>query len=156
MLYIGIDPGKAGCLTVINEKKKVWFYDWPKDDDISAYFHKLNHIDYDLGDSVELIVLERVHSMPGQGVKSMFTFGMNFGIWQGFLAAFSWPYQLVAPQTWMKNVVAKADGPDTKSRVRNVAKRLFPKAELEGPKGGYKDGRADALLMAWHAYQQSK
>lgn len=153
MLYIGIDPGKSGCLAVINEKKEVWFFDWPKDDDLAFYYNDLCGIEHD---QVGLAVLERVHSMPGQGVKSMFTFGTNFGIWQGFLTALDWPFQLVAPQTWMKNVVAKADGPDTKAGVRNVAKRLFPKAELEGPKGGYKDGRADALLMAWYAYQQSK
>ena len=58
---------------------------------------------------------------------------------------------LVPPQSWMKGMVATADGPDTKSRVRTVVQRLFPHAEVVGSKGGFKDGRADALMMAYFA-----
>lgn len=153
MIWIGIDPGKKGCLAFINKlphppRPQIGFLDWPKDDDLDKYFSILNSISRQ---EVTIAILERVHAMPKQGVSSMFTFGTNFGIWQGFLTALKWPYQLMAPQVWMKGVVAKADGPDAKSRIFNVAKRLYPNAELTGPKGGIKDGRADALMMARYA-----
>ena len=92
--------------------------------------------------------------MPKQGVTSMFNFGMNFGAWKAFLAIYEMPHLIVTPQQWMKGLVTKSDGPDTKSAVKNVATRLFPKAELFGSKGGYKDGRGDALLMAYYASLQ--
>lgn len=162
-LYIGIDPGKSGCLAIINRDsfrtdvngEQIVFFDWPKDGDLGQYCQQLQSIPKK---EVKLAVLERVHAMPKQGVTSMFSFGMNFGIWQGLLTALDWPFILVPPQTWMKNLVSKADGSDTKTRVRNVAQRLYPKSKeaLVGPKGGFKDGRADALLMARYAMLQSK
>lgn len=160
-IFVGIDPGKNGCLAAINQGEhvkafggeQIVFLDWPKDNDLTHYCRLLESIPKR---EVKLAVVERVHAMPKQGVTSMFSFGMNFGIWQGFLIALDWPFLLVPPQTWMKNLVSKSDGPDTKTRVKNVAQRLYPKAELTGPKGGFKDGRADALLMARYAMLQSK
>ena len=35
-----------------------------------------------------------------------------------------------------------------KKEVADIASRLYPKAELHGPKGGLLDGRSDALMIA--------
>ena len=150
-IFCGIDPGKSGCLCVLTNGTPT-FFDWPKDDNIITYFRHLeNTFPFDL---VELAILEKVHAMPKQGVTSMFNFGMNFGAWKAFLAIHEMPHLIVTPQQWMKGLVTKSDGPDTKSAVKNVATRLFPKAELFGSKGGYKDGRGDALLMSYYATLQ--
>jgi crossover junction endodeoxyribonuclease RuvC len=154
MIHIGIDPGKSGSLCLLDSNKDITFYDWPKDGDISSYFSKIQE---DLEDSyqyISLAILEKVHAMPKQGVTSMFNFGENLGMWKAFLILTKIPHLIVPPQQWMKGLVTKSDGQDTKSAVKNVATRLFPKAELFGTKGGYKDGRGDALLMAYYASQQ--
>ena len=151
--FVGIDPGKGGSLCLLKKDSSVRFFDWPKDGNLILYFQKIASVLS--ANSVKLCVLERVHAMPKQGVSSTFSFGVNYGIWQGFLISIGTPYCLVPPQTWMKNLTSKADGVDTKKRVGNVAIRMFPNAELTGPKGGFKDGRADALMMAYYAMLQS-
>ena len=153
MITIGIDPGKNGCLCVLTNNTPT-FFDWPKDDDIRTYFGEI--AEYIEGVDIELAILEKVHAMPKQGVTSMFNFGENLGMWKAFLVIMEIPHLIVPPQQWMKGLVTKSDGPDTKSAVKNVVTRMFPKAELHGPKGGYKDGRGDALLMAHYARLQKR
>ena len=152
-IFCGIDPGKSGCLCVLTNSTPT-FFDWPKDDDIRTYFGEI--AEYIEGVDIELAILEKVHAMPKQGVTSMFNFGENLGMWKAFLVIMEIPHLIVPPQQWMKGLVTKSDGPDTKSAVKNVATRMFPKAELYGPKGGYKDGRGDALLMAHYARLQKR
>ena len=152
-IFCGIDPGKSGCLCVLTNSTPT-FFDWPKDDDIRTYFGEI--AEYIEGVDIELAILEKVHAMPKQGVTSMFNFGENLGMWKAFLVIMEIPHLIVPPQQWMKGLVTKSDGPDTKSAVKNVVTRMFPKAELHGPKGGYKDGRGDALLMAHYARLQKR
>src|SRR5690606_16808140 len=86
--------------------------------------------------------VERVSAMPGQGVSSMFNFGMGYGVIQGVLASLGIPYTLVTPQTWKKR--AGLAGKD-KDNARTLAQQLCP----EAPLGRKKDiGRADAILIA--------
>ena len=151
--YIGIDPGKKGCLCLLSQDKQIEFFDWPKDGNVIDYYRRINKAICEL--PVELCVLEKVHAMPKQGVSSMFTFGTNFGMWQGWIIGWQIPCVQVAPQTWMKGLISKADGTNTKHQVSNAAQRMFPNAQLTGPMGGYKDGRGDALLMAYYAMLQS-
>ena len=150
MITLGIDPGRSGCLCVLDNDTPT-FFDWPKDNDIRTYFGEI--ATYIEGVDIELAILEKVHAMPKQGVTSMFNFGENLGMWKAFLVIMEIPHLIVPPQQWMKGLVTKSDGPDTKSAVKNVATRMFPRAELHGPKGGYKDGRGDALLMSYYAKQ---
>ena len=152
--YIGIDPGKSGCLAVLTEDRDVLFFDWPKDNNVAGYIDKIEHALKDGNLVCQMAVLERVHAMPKQGVSSMFSFGMNFGMWQMWLYMKKLPHQTVPPQTWMKGFVQKGNGGNTKQRVGNACQSLFPNAELTGPQGGFKDGRADALMMAYYASKQ--
>lgn len=103
MVYIGIDPGKSGGICV---------YD-PSDDENTIIFHKmpdtvhgiydlLNYIAHKYSDYRPKVVLEKVHSMPGQGVASTFTFGQGFGWLEGILAAIGLPCMEVIPNKWMK------------------------------------------------------
>ena len=50
-----------------------------------------------------IAILEWVHSMPGQGVASMFKFGYNYGMWNGMLASVSKETMLVPPKMWQSN-----------------------------------------------------
>jgi crossover junction endodeoxyribonuclease RuvC len=95
--------------------------------------------------------IEYCHAMPKQGVTSMFKFGTNYGIWHGILAALQIPFYIARPAQWQKGVIKKAQ--DKKPAVAAAA-RIFPGAELHGPRGGAKDGRADALLIAYWCRRQ--
>ncbi|MFM6207166.1 hypothetical protein, partial [Planktothrix sp.] len=90
-----------------------------------------------------IIILESVHAMPGQGVSSMFSFGLGYGVWLGIVAALNVPIEFVTPQAWKKYYSL---GPD-KEASRVKALQLFPSqaSELKLKKH---HGRAEALLLA--------
>jgi len=146
MLYGGIDPGKTGAIAIISGDMEIHLLeDWAGDEiQMANVLRKMMGI----SPNQFRFSIEKVHAMKGQGVRSMFTFGTNYGIWKGILAAFQIPFTEVAPQTWQKGLIHKAQ--DKKPSLA-AAGRLFPSAELYGPKGGGKDGRADALLIAEHS-----
>lgn len=87
--------------------------------------------------------VERVHSLPKQGVSSSFSFGMAYGMVRGALAALGVPTTLVTPQEWKR---AFRLGPD-KNEARIIAGRQFPlmAASFARVKD---DGRAEAALLA--------
>lgn len=98
------------------------------------------------------IFLEKAHSMPKQGVASMFKTGEGFGIWKGILAALKIPYSLVAVQTWQKRVMVGVTGLDPKAKSIARCQRLFPSLPLTLPHGKKLslDGRSDAALIAYY------
>lgn len=98
-----------------------------------------------------MVVIERQQAMPKQGVTSTFSIGMGYGLWLGLIAGLQLPYRVVQAQAWKKALMAGE--PRTKQASVGVALRLYPRlrGSLVGPKGGLKDGRADALLLAHYA-----
>ena len=159
-LFIGIDPGQSGALAMIDKDNTIHtLSDWPGDEIGAAVIvrkikMKADNPDHGLRGNKSNIIgaIERVHSMPKQGVASTFKFGTNYGIWRGILAAFEIPFYTVGVHQWQKGVIQKAQD---KKPALAAASRLFPTAELYGPRGGGKDGRADALLIAHWCRRQS-
>ena len=155
--FLGIDPGLSGaaCLMSIDHNKTIryMFKDWsdPKDmyGTIAAW-----HLSYE----ITMTVFEKVHARPGMAAKAMFSFGQNTGHWEMILLSLGIPFQMITPQGWQKGLIVKSDGVDTKTRAKVVALRLFPELEsrLIGPRGGVKDGRIDALLIAEKARRMSQ
>ncbi len=144
--YIGIDPGQSGAIAVIDDHLNIHtLKDWSNDILIAEAMRKINRETISKGLIINA-ALEYAHAMPKQGVSSMFKFGTNYGIWIGMLAILQISFTVVTPQKWQKGVIKKAE---TKEPAIVAAQRLFPSAELYGPKGGKKDGRADALLIAY-------
>lgn len=143
MIFLGIDPGKSGAIAIIYENgdAEVAPYDEAALVDI---IHKIK-----ISEKPVRCCLERVNSMPKQGVVSTFTFGVNFGFIQGALTTGGIPFELVAPQKWKKEFGVTAD----KNLSIDVAKRLFPSVSLKRTERSYKDndGIAEALLMAEYA-----
>jgi len=150
--YIGIDPGATGAIAMIDKQLNILrLNDWPGDE-IQAAACIREIISAHDSENIEIFAaIERVNAMPKQGVTSTFKFGANYGIWKGILAAFQISFIEVRPQAWQKGVISKAQ--DKKPAVA-AAGRLFPKAQLFGPRGGAKDGRADALLIAYWCMMQ--
>lgn len=133
--FIGVDPGKSGGAALIDEDgiihSTVNFKE--SEHDINCWF---------LAIDMAHAVIERVHSFPKQGVKSMFTFGQSYGFLRGMLVAHSFPFTEVAPGTWQRaqSCLTKGDKRVTYRR----AQQLFPEVKVT-------HSIADALLIADYA-----
>jgi crossover junction endodeoxyribonuclease RuvC len=90
----------------------------------------------------DLVIIEEVSSMPGQGVVSVFSFGYSAGILEGVCAALQVPLRMVRPATWKRQAGVPAD----KGACRMMAQRYWPGANYFGRVKD--DGRADAALLA--------
>ena len=159
----GIDPGNEGCLVLIQENGQIEFHDAPtaivksgkRSRTVLVPQEMASRLqDIDLNEDYKgfHVYLEKVSSMPKQGIASSFNFGMGYGLWIGILAGLSIPYTLVTPNRWKKEMMAGMGKEKEASCVR--AAQLFPHAssQLQRPKRGggviYLDGRGDALLLA--------
>lgn len=116
-MIVGIDPGKSGGAIITNSDGGLLTIHAEFTDFIEEMKMRLNF--------KETIYagIERVHSFPGQGVKSMFTFGENFGQWQGILMALPISYVMVAPTKWRSILDSKKKGKDI---VVDYVKRRWP------------------------------
>lgn len=147
-MKIGIDPGISGALALLEEDGTISDYvDMP----VMALMGKRNQVNAaELGKIIKLwtngisctAYLERVSAMPGQGVSSMFGFGVSYGIVQGVLAALGIPVVMVTPQCWKKRAGLTGK---PKDMARTLAQQLYPLAELSRKRD---IGRADAILIA--------
>ena len=144
MIYMGIDPGLHGALALIDSDGNL----------IDIWDTPLIGKEYDLREMACLIrdhlpngcAIEEQHAMPKQGVTSTFQTGFGFGLWMGFLTAYWVKHEKVRAQDWKKALGIPA-GSDKSASVA-AAQRLFPGGDFTGPRGGIKDGRADAALIA--------
>lgn len=151
-MWMGIDPGKSGGIATIytpaidlaGDGQDVCVYKMPESDrDL------LRIVDGDLSCYCYLAAIESVHSMPGQGVKSMFAFGEQFGRVKMVCAALDIPFELVRPQMWQKALgitprKKNESKPQFKRRLVDRAKSLFPGVQVTLQ-------TADALLLAEYA-----
>jgi crossover junction endodeoxyribonuclease RuvC len=145
LTIVGIDPGKKGGIAIYADKV-VHAYPMPlagKGLNLPAIANLLKAMNPDA------VFIEKVSSMPGQGVSSTFTFGTGYGQLQGIIAALNIPFYLVTPQAWKKTVLAGT--PKDKDSAVAYCSRSWPSVDLIRP-GCRKphDGMADALcLMAY-------
>lgn len=156
-IVIGIDPGLKGGIALIDIHDVVIAADklptvpiktgnkTKQELDMSAILMYINS--YMLKYKPVLCVLEAVHAMPGQGVTSMFTFGMGYGMLRGILAALNLQVMLVSPVSWKAAVLA--DNTHDKGGAIAYCKEHYPYVSLI-PKGKRKpqDGIADAICLA--------
>lgn len=102
-------------------------------------------------DSIDMAYVEKVHSMPAQGVSSSFKFGDGFGSVKGILTVLGIPFELVTPQKWMK-VMHAGVSPELGSKERSqlACSRIFPGLDLrESPRCRKPhEGMVEALLLA--------
>lgn len=144
-LVIGADPGTTGCVVVLFDGKYLDHMHMPTMKvgsgnrvNAAALARWLRQYE---GASA---YLEAVHSMPKQGVASVFTFGHSAGVIEGLLSGLGFPLTLVTPQAWKKQ--AKLIGLE-KDAARVRAIQLFPGiADLDLKAKG--QALADALLIA--------
>lgn len=144
--FVGIDPGKSGALSSIGAVNKA--IKMPlQGNDIDCRAIR----DFLIETKPDFVVIEKVGAMPGQGVKSMFTFGQSYGTIIGIVDAMEIPYQLVTPQAWKKKVLAGTK--KEKDDAINFVRRRYPETNLIPTERSKKphDGIADATCMAHYA-----
>lgn len=157
MIIAGIDPGKTGAIAFI-KGRKIKAFPTPtlkisktkSEIDGRAVFELLKKY------KTDHVFIEKVHSMPKQGVSSTFVFGMGYGMMRGICVGLELPYTLVTPQAWKKEMCAGM--PKGKDISIIVSKRIWPKINLLPTKRCRKesDGMADAALIAEYGRRQLK
>ncbi|MGJ8524317.1 hypothetical protein LMG33818_000025 [Halomonadaceae bacterium LMG 33818] len=146
-MIVGIDPGKSGAIAAIGEKSHAEKIPLSgKEIDGALIARLLSELNPDV------VILEKVGAMPGQGVTSMFSFGKGFGIVIGVLEALSIPYRIVTPQAWKKCVLAGTS--KDKDAAINFVRRAYPDVELVPARCRKPhDGIADAVCLAEYGRQ---
>src|SRR6187551_1359950 len=112
---LGIDPGISGALAFYftSTPDRVAVEDMPvADGSISA--PSLSQIIKRFAPSVAII--ELVHSMPKQGVASVFSFGKSFGQAIGVVGALDIPLHFVTPNKWKKAYALGADKEECRAK----------------------------------------
>ena len=143
-VYIGIDPGSKGSLCAMSEDSGILFIDYTEDIPVLASW--LSAIDDRY--TIQMCMIEDVHSIYGVSAKSNFNFGKNVGILHGLIRGLKLPLDLVQPKKWQKEFGCKTKGKDLKKEIASICRRLYPECDIYGPKGGLLDGRSDALGIA--------
>jgi crossover junction endodeoxyribonuclease RuvC len=152
---IGIDPGKKGAIVLYSQDGagRVEPHRMPiVDDEINLYsIDKIINPVLAISDCYAFI--EDVHSMPGQGVRSMFTFGFSTGALHGILSYCNIPIYKVTPQKW-KRVILKGLGTD-KAAAITYCQREYPLISLI-PTGCRvpSDGICDAICIAEYGWKK--
>lgn len=151
--YLGVDPGlggalafftpSTGCLRLVDTP-----VEWVKVNGKRRRQLDKLYLHYAVCElDVECAILEAVHSMPGQGVASSFSFGGVFHATEQCLICNGIEPHLVQPRTWKKFFGLSAD----KDEARALAMKKFPKyAHLFERKKD--DGRAESALLALYAF----
>ena len=143
MKTIGIDPGAKGAIALFDGDVLVRVWDMP----VVVVKGKARVDAAALGAILRMAkpdqaFMERVGAMPGQGVTSMFAFGMAAGIVMGALGALEIPLTLVSPNEWKGALRVPKD----KGAARARASQLIPAGASHWPLGKH-DGRAEAALI---------
>jgi len=157
MRIAGIDPGRTGAIALVEDGRCVAIHDLPHvlsgtqggSRRIDIVELRLLLASLDLSE----IVIEEPTPRPGNSAKGAWTSGYGFGVICATASALVLPVRRVLPSRWTAalRLPGKSKAP---SAARALALELYPHAApmLTGPKGGAKDGRVDALLIAhWGA-----
>jgi crossover junction endodeoxyribonuclease RuvC len=152
MRIAGIDPGLTGAISVFDpEAGTLDIIDMPTTGVKVGKVIKQRLSEPMLAEllrarNIQFAALELVNAMPGQGVSSMFQFGVSYGAIRGVLAGLRIKTENVTPQRWQKDLkLVRGKG---KEASRQRAAELFPAyaASFVRVKD---DGRADAALLAY-------
>jgi len=145
-LYIGIDPGQSGGIAAIFNGTS-FAYKMPETEvDFIILMRRIVTPNIDKKDVI--VLLEKVHSMPGQGVASTFKFGKGYGLLRGVILTMGLRLEDVTPQAWQKGLaIPKRDKSRDeskthfKNRLKAMAQQLFPHIK-------FTLATADAMLIA--------
>ena len=139
--YIGIDPGMTGAIAIISGDY-VDVGDFENMDGLRVLTGAV------MGTHTCFAFIEKVHSMPKQGVSTTFKFGKATGRAIGWLEALGIPFEEITPAKWGKLVFDSGTKTgDNKADSLAMGRKLFP-SMLPHLKRKKDHNRAEALLIA--------
>ncbi len=154
--FIGIDPGVTGGICVIDEADRLLLLEsCPKT--LKGQWEAINRARAATGKSYPSLMcaIESVHSMPKQGVRSVWTFSGNYHAWLMALVAAEIPYQQISPQRWMKHFSVLLRHSGTAAEQKKKRKhRILHLAEARHPSTKIPLALADAVMLAVYAKEQ--
>ena len=145
MRIIGLDPGQKGGIAFLSDKGLIDAFpmllagkelDIPGITDLILSYPKF-----------DLAVVEKVHTMPKQGIVSSGKFMKGYGTLLGILGALKIPTILVTPQAWKKVILAgtKKD----KDAAIEYVRMKYPDFNLILPRCRKPhDGLADSICVS--------
>ena len=143
---LGCDPGLSGAIAIYypDHPMCIACFDMP------ANAHGVDG--YALSKIVkqfmpDVAFIEKVHSMPKQGVASTFTFGEAYGTAKGVFSALGIKIELVTARAWKKEFELTSD----KVQSLEMARMFWPDSDKF--KRRKDDGRAEAALIAMYGYK---
>lgn len=154
-LWMGIDPGMQGGIATVNSLKQWNALPMP-----ATPQETLLAIEALASEgTLQHIYLEQVSARPGQGVVSMFRFGEGYGFLQGIMIAKEYPFSLIRPQDWQREMfrgtlaMKARKKRDPKERALEVINRTHPGFlrwffEKFPRRKKPHDGMIDSLLLA--------
>lgn len=165
LAVVGVDPGTNGafCLLIPETKQILFRSTQDKALDLYRWFLQI-----DTEFNLAVCMIEEVAAIQGSAAKATFRFGANVERVNIIPQIAEISVDRVRPKAWQKHVglviperlagAANAAARKTfiKKEIASIASRLYPKAELCGPKGGLLDGRSDSLMIAHYAAQTIK
>lgn len=144
--YLGIDPGKKGALVRLSPNLDS-VISLPMPDTIHD---TINWLQLNTS-SQTMIILERAQYFPGDGGKSMFTYGQGFGEILGAIAVLKRPLHQAIPSEWTKMMHSGLSKKlKSKDKSLRALRNLFPNADLLASPRCKKphEGIIDAFLLA--------
>lgn len=146
MRIIGVDPGKRGGIAYIDSENRLSCVAVRMPDSVPQIIDTLSSIKTDS----TILLVEKAHTMPKQGIVSAFNYGKHFGIFETWCASNKVMYREISANVWKKVLHVDAD----KQTSIVLSERLFPDTNLV-PTGCKKpsDGIAEAVLIAEFGYR---
>lgn len=156
-VILAFDPGTTGAYALLHADGDLIVRDLPvlkvkrgktvrSEIDLYELANQLRKIAAE--NTITMAVVERVGSMPGQGLSSTFGFGRTYGVIQGVIAALQMPMHLVTPVTWKRALRV----PSEKDGARLRASEIFPQYSHHWSRV-MDHNRAEAALLA-HWFQR--
>ena len=155
MRIISCDPGASGALSWFEDGVLINSFNMPKINKRLKNGNKDNRkpeIDTVALAEIftrvepEVVIIEKVHSMPRQGVSSTFKFGYSFGLLVGMANMITENVVMVSPQEWKKTFDLIGT---EKSEATQLAK-IYNKSIKNS-------GQADSYLIGlWYIQTQGK
>jgi hypothetical protein len=169
-IFCGIDQGLSGAIAFLSDKDTLIVHDMPtikvptgrkstKTGKVGTKrifdFAMIRQLFLDANPDYAMVEELQIAGKPGdykQSGQSVATTFKNGGIILGLLFGLNMPYEEVRAAKWQKEFFRGKTG-DTKNLSYDVACKLFPESckLFVGPKGGKKDGRTDAALLALYS-----
>jgi len=157
---IGIDPGLDGGIACIANEQLVTVDAMPtvtykvagkqrRRVDAEGVKHILEycHETYAPVGQTPVVVIEQQSTRAGLSATAVFSTGYGYGLLTGLVTGLDWSLSVYKPKEWQKEVgITKAN----KALSVDIACRLWPDfaTGFRGPRGGLKDGPAEAALIA--------